>query len=332
MLDLSAVHSTTNASSSLSSSASPWVPLRGSPSSQGAQVRNNLKKTRPGKFIVSPENTKIEYLNLELNSAKTRIAQLETTMSDYEATIKIQKDKIKVLESQRHDIISKSMNKHTQEQQPQKNTHQSCQATTACHSQHPCPSARSHCAPQPPCPCSHQAHYLDYYHGCKAQVPTSCHNNLPHDRKDTAEGDIQRREASINKISDEIVDIVCNITEIQDWQNKFSKTEIDKQAGDKSIAETVPSQANLNEKADMIVTIADVHYNENQVANKDNEIIIDDNYTQDIVRNDEEKEPTDNTNDDSVVSIDDLVPDVNTPAKNLNYQSQTSQQLLLMLD
>ena len=288
MLDLSAVHSTTNASSSLSSSASPWVPLRGSPSSQGAQVRNNLKKTRPGKFIVSPENTKIEYLNLELNSAKTRIAQLETTMSDYEATIKIQKDKIKVLESQRHDIISKSMNKHTQEQQPQKNTHQSCQATTACHSQHPCPSARSHCAPQPPCPCSHQAHYLDYYHGCKAQVPTSCHNNLPHDRKDTA--------------------------------------------GDKSIAQTVPSQANLNEKADMIVTIADVHYNENQVANKDNEIIIDDNYTQDIVRNDEEKEPTDNTNDDSVVSIDDLVPDVNTPAKNLNYQSQTSQQLLLMLD
>ena len=67
--------------------------------SQGSQTRNNHKKTRSGKPHVSPENAKIDYLNLELNSAKTRIAQLETKIYDYEATIRIQEDKIKVLES-----------------------------------------------------------------------------------------------------------------------------------------------------------------------------------------------------------------------------------------
>ena len=56
-------------------------------------------KRKPNlKAIQSPESAKIDYLNLELNAAKTRIVQLDTTIADYEATIKIQKEKIKLLE------------------------------------------------------------------------------------------------------------------------------------------------------------------------------------------------------------------------------------------
>ena len=89
----------------------------------------------------------------------------------------------------------------------------------------------------------------------------------------------------------------------------------------------------MNEKADTSVIVADIHYNKNEATDTDvNEIVIDDSYTPDIIRNNEEKEPTANINDDSVVSIDDFVPDIHSPANNLNYQSKTSQQLLLMLN
>ena len=330
--DLSLSSSTTNTSSSLSSSAPPWAPT-----SQASQARNNPKKTRPGKCNVSPENAKIDYLNLELNSAKTRIAQLETKITDYEATIKIQEDKLKVMESQRHDIILNSMNKPTQEHQHTKNTHQPCQATTACHPSHSCPSAWPHCAPRPPCPCPYHQPYQECFHTRKGQgqVSASCHSELPHDRKNADVGDIKGIEASINRISAEIVDIVCNITEIQDWQNKFSQTESDKTdvGPEKSTVERVSIPVNLNEKADTSVIVADIHYNKNEATDTDvNEIVIDDSYTPDIIRNNEEKEPTANINDDSVVSIDDFVPDIHSPANNLNYQSKTSQQLLLMLN
>ena len=38
----------------------------------------------------SPESAKIDFLNLELNAAKTRVVQLETTVVDQVITIKIQ--------------------------------------------------------------------------------------------------------------------------------------------------------------------------------------------------------------------------------------------------
>ena len=64
---------------------------------------NTKRKPKPKAASISPETAKIDYLNLELNAAKTRIVQLETTIDDQEVTINIQREKIKLLEQTKHN-------------------------------------------------------------------------------------------------------------------------------------------------------------------------------------------------------------------------------------
>ena len=65
---------------SFNASATPFNP------SQYSVPINNKKRTKAK--IMSPEKTKVDFLNLELDSAKTRIVQLESDIDDRDISIK----------------------------------------------------------------------------------------------------------------------------------------------------------------------------------------------------------------------------------------------------
>ena len=93
----------------------------------------------------SPESAKIAYLNLELNSAKTRIVQLDTKVKDQECTIKIQKEKIKLLELSQHTTANNAFipPETTQRQSCASFCSQQCyhpQLQSSCHHNHRCQS------------------------------------------------------------------------------------------------------------------------------------------------------------------------------------------------
>ena len=58
--------------------------------------------------MFSPEQTKIESLKIELCFAKTIIADLENQKNDRENSLKIYKQKVKLLEYQRSDFYHES--------------------------------------------------------------------------------------------------------------------------------------------------------------------------------------------------------------------------------
>ena len=68
------------------------------------------RKQKTKSPLISPEAAKVDFLNLELNAAKTRIVQLETSIDDNEGTIKIQKEKIKILEESHFNSASSKYN------------------------------------------------------------------------------------------------------------------------------------------------------------------------------------------------------------------------------
>ena len=59
----------------------------------GTANTTNTRRKKTKAPTISPENAKIDYLNLELNAAKTRIVQLETTNNDFAGTIKYRERK-----------------------------------------------------------------------------------------------------------------------------------------------------------------------------------------------------------------------------------------------
>ena len=83
----------------------------------------------------------MQYLNLELNATKTRIAKLENTISDNEVTIKIQKEKIKMLEESQLFAANRT------------NLHKDPPVQPSCNHYGYSPGTRScgmHCGPPPP--------------------------------------------------------------------------------------------------------------------------------------------------------------------------------------
>ena len=85
--------------SSLNASAQPFSFSATTTDTNNSSGNNSSRKHKQSKPPnISPESAKVQYLNLELNATKTRIAKLENTISDNEVTIKIQKEKIKMLE------------------------------------------------------------------------------------------------------------------------------------------------------------------------------------------------------------------------------------------
>ena len=74
---------------SLSNSApSATSTLNSIPPITSSSNPTNKKRAKAKTVTITPEQAKIDYLNLELNSAKTRIAQLDSFINNHEATIK----------------------------------------------------------------------------------------------------------------------------------------------------------------------------------------------------------------------------------------------------
>ena len=88
----------------LNPSATPF-----NPQPSNVPSLNNSRKNKASPSI-SPENAKIDFLNIDLNSAKTRIAVLESTIKDKEDSIKIQKEKIALLEQIQLETVASNNN------------------------------------------------------------------------------------------------------------------------------------------------------------------------------------------------------------------------------
>ena len=109
------------------------------------------KKTRQKPPSTSPESAKIDFLNLELNATKTRIAHLETTIADRDGTILIQREKIKVLEESRISSINSGYSIKTpgptQNHCHPQSSHHCCrplQYQCDCYHHHPLPHPSQH--------------------------------------------------------------------------------------------------------------------------------------------------------------------------------------------
>ena len=113
---------------------------------------------------ISPEKAKIDFLNLELNSAKTRMTLLESTIKDRDDTIKIQKEKIRLLEENQHKSVNATHPTNYQDSAP----HSTCCSS---HSSNPPPSC---CLPPSQPPCSRYQHYHDSFR----------HYHHPHQRQE----------------------------------------------------------------------------------------------------------------------------------------------------
>ena len=87
------VQSSTTVTSALNANAAPFT-FSAMASKQAAKKPKSGAKAVP----MSQESARINYLNLELNSTKTRIVQLETDVNDRDISIKLQREKIKIIE------------------------------------------------------------------------------------------------------------------------------------------------------------------------------------------------------------------------------------------
>ena len=107
VIPLTSYVSLTNTSSSSSSNVSTtstWASEGSFPSA--IQNPTTRKRAKANATQITPEAAKINFLNLELNATKTKIAQLETTISDRDITIKIQQERIKVLAKNQVEFVN----------------------------------------------------------------------------------------------------------------------------------------------------------------------------------------------------------------------------------
>ena len=155
---------------SLNPSAAPFT-FTAISQPQITQKRKTKQKNPPN----NPEVSKIEYLNLELNAAKTKIVVLETTVTDREATIQIQKERIKILEE---NLTSLATSKHLPSFNSSASTHSSS------HGQ--CSPCRPVCCY--PLPLCQQSHHHAHHPRADCEVPPSSVNQqseILHEIKNT---------------------------------------------------------------------------------------------------------------------------------------------------
>ena len=180
--------STSNAS--LNVSVPPF-----NPTPNAAPVNNKRKnKTKP----VSPEKSKVDFLNLELDSAKTRIVQLETENEDKDISIKILNEKIKLLEQSRPTSQSpKHNNPNYQCPCPSSGTlpSQHHRLLTSCSLSLSC---------QHPCPHHHPSHHCHVLPACQRTPEPVIATNHP---QDTILPEIK---SILNNIQDGIQRLSCN--------------------------------------------------------------------------------------------------------------------------
>ena len=125
------------------------------------------KKAKPNPTPFSPEAAKINYLNLELNSAKTRIVQLETEKADRDVTIRIQREKIRILEQDQLNLANSSNSSNTLGSNLTSTNEKSCSH------QHPphCSPLLPGCCHPAPLYCQHAVHHHCHQQPVQPQGP-----------------------------------------------------------------------------------------------------------------------------------------------------------------
>ena len=204
---------------------------------------------------LTPENAKINFLNIELNAAKTKIAQLETTIADFEGTVKIQEEKIKILEKLQLTAVNETFLKNSQSASASSSFPNSCSSMS---SENLCNYGRF---PLPSCPhclqsCSghHQQHSCHHH-----SSPWSCHCQT-RAKHNTSACSVNAEAISeirgiISKLQDSIIDIVNDISE------KDRKVEQNDVQETPSVDNSPPSFDNdrLSQADTINVIEADVH-------------------------------------------------------------------------
>ena len=224
----------------------------------------NRKKNKAA-TVISPERAKLDFLNIELNSTKTKITHLESVVRDKDYSIKIQKEKIRLLEQNQHNNIQNSASQmHASPPQ------------TCCGPPHP-PTQVQSCYQ----PLYHQVH------PCYHQLPQPCSHQHAHANDQiTVLRDI--KSALIN-----IEEKVSNIDiQMNKMESKIPETNIEPNVANTS----KPNQA--EDRHPEHIAVVDV------------EII---------------------TNEETIPSDDEFVPDLPPDSTHLNYKGPTNQQSLLML-
>ena len=146
--------------STLNPSAPPFSSNTPPPSSSSAPVKRK-NKGNAKTVSLSPEAARISFLNLELNAAKTRIVKLENDVDDRDLSIKLQKEKIRVLEENQLNYVNSKYS--TPDKGPAFVSQQGCSQFSGvgpghCHLQchaghhhHPCMPHGQHIPPTQPC-------------------------------------------------------------------------------------------------------------------------------------------------------------------------------------
>ena len=148
----------TSTISSLNADAVPFISASSAPNKTTKRTKASSKASP-----ISPETARINFLNLELNSTKTRIVQLETDVNDRDISIKLQREKIKMLEQNQTNFVNNkhSINSHKQpslspeNSNPQQNIN-NCSSFLPYSCHHPCvmshqfPCYHAQHVPQPP--------------------------------------------------------------------------------------------------------------------------------------------------------------------------------------
>ena len=171
-------------------------------------ILNSRKKSKQKTPPISPESAKIDYLNLELNSAKTRIVQLDTKIKDQECTIKIQKEKIKLLEQNQHNTANDTY-LHPETLPCQSQSH------ILSHSLHACQCPRVHCGYQ---------HQQSHHYPHQRIVHQSCQSTQVHSLQQ--DSDLHATLKEIKKSIESVTQSVLNITSvIANGNGKEGRTE-----------------------------------------------------------------------------------------------------------
>ena len=279
-------HSTLNAEA-------PTFFFSGSNNTESTGNTANTRRKKTKASPISPENAKINYLNLELNAAKTRIVQLEATIDDQEVSINIQREKIKLLEQTQHNSANSKYGFNSNA------AHEATYSTASpgsipCHQvANHCPSLLLQCLPG-----SHHCHVcahhsLQHQHRQPGHPPAEASVNAPYDQV-TLLNEVRR---ALNTLNEGIAQVNAAVKE-----KKIEATK----STDKPFKES-----ERQKKTDRM------HHNFSKDNTEHIEVV-----SVEVINSPDA--------DDSIASSDDFVPEVPAPAPSLNCKDLTSQQTLLM--
>ena len=272
------------------------------------------KKNKQKEAQISPEAAKIDYLNLELNAAKNRIAQLEATVNDRDGTIRIQKEKIKIFEENRiNSVNSELLNNSKSTSSTRSDTLTSPPCCNPCHQVHVCCQPSRHHQYDPCC-----------HHGQRQAHNTELDNSLP------------QQLAILNEIKGALGNINLGIVTIADRcaaMNVIAKNDAESHKAAPTAANDTGGVDTTSDHSKSPRKEAPTSKSANGEPATEKQSIPPPNahkgdpdhidcVSVEIINN--------HVNDDSIASADECVPEISIEPASLNWSDPTSQQPLLM--